>query len=60
MTPRSARWRVLERPGLAGVVGLAVAWTVLVTALHVGVNHRSVLTRAAEARSIEVGGLPVT
>ena len=50
MRPRSARW-------LAGAV---LAWVVLVTALHVVINHRVSLTRAAEARSVEVGGLPVT
>ena len=42
------------------VVGVVVAWTILVSALHVAVNHRASLTRSAEARSIEVGGLPVT
>jgi len=48
------------RPSPAVVlVGLAV-WVVAVTALHVGVNIRRPAGRAAEARSLPVGGLPVT
>jgi hypothetical protein len=54
------RWRVFSRPSL-GTVALAVAsWVAVVTALHVGVNSRRPLSRAAEARSLPVGGLPVT
>ena len=57
---RSPRWRLLERPSLAAVAAAAAVWVVLVTALHIGVNHRSSLARPAEARALQVGGLPVT
>jgi hypothetical protein len=54
------RWRVHSRPRLAAVVLAVASWVVVVTALHVGVNGRRPLGRAAEARSLPVGGLPVT
>ena len=60
MVPRPVRWRVLERHALAVVVGVVAAWAVLVTALHVAVNHRGSLARPADTRPVEVGGLPVT
>lgn len=41
------------------LVGAAL-WLVGVTALHVLVNHRGAVVPRAEARPIEVGGLPVT
>lgn len=54
------RWRALARPSLAGVVAVVAVWVVAVTALHVGLNSRRPLGRVAEARSLPVGGLPVT
>jgi len=54
------RWRMHSRPSLAAVVLAVASWVVVVTALHVGVNSRRPLGRAAEARSLPVGGLPVT
>jgi hypothetical protein len=42
------------------VVGAVAAWVVVVTVLHLGVNSRRPVWRAAEARSLPVGGLPVT
>ena len=51
---------VLERHGLAAVVGVVVAWTALVTALHVAVNHHGSLAGPVNASSVQVGGLPVT
>jgi hypothetical protein len=57
---RSTWRRIFERPSLGGVlVGVAV-WVAVVTALHVVVNHRGALAPGAEARTLEVGGLPVT
>jgi len=44
----------------AAVLVVLALWIVAVTALHVGVNSRRVLGRVAEARSLPVGGLPVT
>ena len=60
MVSRSTWRRIFERPSLGWVlVGVAV-WVAMVTALHVVVNHRRALTPGAEARTLEVGGLPVT
>ena len=43
------------------MVLVAVAgWVVLVTILHVTINGRGPLIRGAAARSLQVGGLPVT
>jgi hypothetical protein len=58
--PRSAWWRIFERPSLGGVLAGVAAWVVVVTALHVVVNHRGALTRGGEAAALQVGGLPVT
>jgi hypothetical protein len=58
--PRNARWRIFERPSLGIVVGAVVVWVVLVTATHVTVNGRVHLPHMAEARTLAVGGLPVT
>ena len=41
------------------LVGVAV-WVVLVTILHTAINGRGPLTPGAEARTLQVGGLPVT
>jgi hypothetical protein len=57
---RMPRRRLFERPSLKLVVGAVAAWVVLVTALHVTINGRARLTRVAEARTLQVGGLPVT
>jgi len=54
------RWRALARPSPAAVVAALAVWVVAVTALHVGVNGRRAVGRVAEARSLLVGGLPVT
>jgi hypothetical protein len=58
--PRTARWRIFERPSLGIVVSAVVVWVVLVTALHLTVNGRVHLAHVAEARTLAVGGLPVT
>jgi hypothetical protein len=43
------------------VVLIAVAgWVVLVTILHVAINGRGPLIPGVAARSLQVGGLPVT
>jgi hypothetical protein len=47
-------------PGLGVVLGAVAAWVVLVTALHITINGRVPLTAGAGARSLQVGGLPVT
>jgi hypothetical protein len=52
--------RFLERPGIGHVVALVVAWVILITGLHVAINHRPALAPGAEARTLQVGGLPVT
>jgi hypothetical protein len=56
----SKRWRALVRPRPAIVLAAVAVWLVAVTALHVGVNSRRAVGRVAEARSLPVGGLPVT
>jgi hypothetical protein len=58
--PRSTRWRIFERPSLGWVLAGVAVWVVVVTALHLAVNHRGALSPGAEARTLEVGGLPVT
>lgn len=52
--------RFFERPGIGHVVVLAAAWVILITGLHVTINRRPALTPGAEARTLQVGGLPVT
>lgn len=54
------RWRARARPSPAVVVAALAVWVVAVTALHVGINSRRPVGRVAEARSLPVGGLPVT
>ena len=52
---------VSSRSPSLNVVLVAVAgWVVLVTILHVTINGRGPLIRGAAARSLQVGGLPVT
>ena len=58
--PRGAWRRIVERPSLGVVVGAVVVWVMLVTALHVTVNGRVPITGVASARTLAVGGLPVT
>ena len=58
--PRSTWWRIFERPSLGGVLAGVAVWVVVVSALHVVVNHRGALIPGAEGRTLVVGGLPVT
>ena len=53
-------WRWIERPSLGLVLCGVAGWVVLVTLLHVVFNTRGPLTPDAEARTLQVGGLPVT
>ena len=47
-------------PSLGFILGAVAAWVVLVTMLHVTVNARRPVVPGAEARPLQVGGLPVT
>ena len=47
-------------PSLNTVLVLVAGWVVLVTILHVTINGRGPLVPGAAARSLQVGGLPVT
>lgn len=47
-------------PNLNTVLVLVAGWVVLVTILHVTINGRGPLVPGAAARSLQVGGLPVT
>ena len=47
-------------PNLGFVLGAVAAWVVLVTVLHTTINGRAPLAPGAEARTLQVGGLPVT
>jgi hypothetical protein len=47
------------RPGLTLAAGVVI-WVALITALHATINGRSHAARVAEARTLSVGGLPVT
>ena len=47
-------------PSLGFVLVAVAAWVALITALHVTINRRSSLAPASEARTLQVGGLPVT
>ena len=52
---------VMKRsPTLGFILGAVAAWVVLVTVLHVTVNGRRPVAPGAEARTLQVGGLPVT
>jgi len=63
MEPRNVvKWVTVSprSPSLGFVlVGVAV-WVVLVTILHTAINGRGPLAPGAEARTLQVGGLPVT
>ncbi len=60
MGPRSTWQRLFHRPSLRAVIVGAGLWLVCVTALHVLVNNRGAVVPRAEARAVQVGGLPVT
>jgi hypothetical protein len=47
-------------PSLKLVLVAVAAWVVLVTILHATINRRGPLIPTAAARSLQVGGLPVT
>ena len=47
-------------PSLNAVLVAVAGWVVLVTILHVTINGRGPLVPGATARSLQVGGLPVT
>jgi hypothetical protein len=47
-------------PSLNTVLVAVAGWVVLVTILHVTINGRGPLVPGAAARSLQVGGLPVT
>ena len=47
-------------PSLNLVLVAVAGWVVLVTILHVTINGRGRLIPGAAARSLQVGGLPVT
>ena len=51
---------LFERPTIGRVLLVVAAWVALITALHVTINRRSSLAPASEARTLQVGGLPVT
>ena len=47
-------------PNLLFILIMVAAWVVLVTILHVSINGRRPVGPGAEARTLQVGGLPVT
>ena len=52
---------VMKRsPNLLFILIMVAAWVVLVTVLHVSINGRRPIAPGAEARTLQVGGLPVT
>ena len=52
---------VTKRSPSLGFILVAVAvWVVLVTTLHTAINGGRPLAPGAEARTLQVGGLPVT
>ncbi len=50
----------VARPSIGRVLALVAAWVAAITVLHVAINHRPALAPRAEARTLTVGGLPVT
>jgi len=52
--------RFFERPSIGHVLALVAVWVILITGLHVSINRRPALAPGAEARTLQVGGLPVT
>ena len=52
---------VMKRsPNLRFILIMVAAWVVLVTILHVSINGRRPVAPGVEARTLQVGGLPVT
>ena len=52
---------VMKRsPSILFILMMVAAWVVLVTVLHVSINGRRPVAPGAEARTLQVGGLPVT
>ena len=51
---------LFERPTIGRVLLVVGAWVILITALHVTINRRTPLAPGSEARTLQVGGLPVT
>ena len=52
---------VMKRsPNLLFILIMVAAWVVLVTILHVSITGRRPVAPGAEARTLQVGGLPVT
>jgi len=47
-------------PSLGFVLAAVAVWVVLVTVLHTMINGRGPLAPGTGARSLQVGGLPVT
>ena len=47
-------------PNLLVILIVVAAWVVLLTVLHVTINGRRPVAPGAEARTLQVGGLPVT
>ena len=47
-------------PSLGFVLVAVAVWVVLVTILHTTINGRGPFAPGAEARTLQVGGLPVT
>ena len=47
-------------PSILFILVMVTGWVVLVTVLHVSINSPRPPGRVAEARSVPVGGLPVT
>jgi hypothetical protein len=47
-------------PSLGFILGAVAGWVILVTVLHTAINGRVSLAPGAEARTLQVGGLPVT
>ena len=47
-------------PSILFILVMVAGWVVLVTVLHVSINARRPVAPGAEARTLQVGGLPVT
>jgi hypothetical protein len=47
-------------PSILFILVMVTGWVVLVTVLHVSINGRRPVAPGAEARTLQVGGLPVT
>jgi hypothetical protein len=47
-------------PSLRFILSAVAVWVVLVTVLHITINGRRPVVPGAEARTLQIGGLPVT